>query len=456
MKIHILILGTILTSFSLVSAQNAYDAIHLSENEFGFGTKALGMGGAFTGLADDYSAIYWNPAGLGQLADRMLYSELTHSNFTNDALYNNELTSDSRNYTHFGSFGFVRPVETTRGSLVFAFGYNRIQGFDKHLMFSGMDSLSNNIGFDIAVNDSISEYYPFDINTFRSEEMVTEGGIHEWTAGGAVMLSPNFTVGLSAALRSGSEDYRLHYQQTDINNNFIEYPADFHAYSVKNLLQSEYTSLVLKIGGMFTLGDNLSLGGTITLPSITAIDEIHSTDDVLTFDDGYEDIAESTGQFEYRIKNPFIFDGGLALHTPWLTVSGSARYRDWSQVQFNVDRNDYDDADYREFLDENETIRQNYQPTVEYRLGGELSVIPKVTLRGGYVLIPSPLKQTIDDRNKEYFTGGISLLLDRYVSLDATMITGKWRESSSDSYTPEGTQEDISITKFTVGFSYRF
>ena len=33
------------------------------------GTKALGMGGAFCAVADDISAIYWNPAGLGQLED---------------------------------------------------------------------------------------------------------------------------------------------------------------------------------------------------------------------------------------------------------------------------------------------------------------------------------------------------------------------------------------------------
>ncbi|MDH4224003.1 MAG: hypothetical protein OEV55_10775, partial [candidate division Zixibacteria bacterium] len=30
----------------------------------GVGTKALGLGGAFRGLADDWSASYWNPAGL--------------------------------------------------------------------------------------------------------------------------------------------------------------------------------------------------------------------------------------------------------------------------------------------------------------------------------------------------------------------------------------------------------
>ena len=33
----------------------------------GMGTKAISMGGAFIGLADDFSAVYWNPAGLTQL-----------------------------------------------------------------------------------------------------------------------------------------------------------------------------------------------------------------------------------------------------------------------------------------------------------------------------------------------------------------------------------------------------
>jgi hypothetical protein len=35
--------------------------------KIGIGAKAGGMGGAFVGLADDPSAIYWNPAGLSQL-----------------------------------------------------------------------------------------------------------------------------------------------------------------------------------------------------------------------------------------------------------------------------------------------------------------------------------------------------------------------------------------------------
>ena len=31
-----------------------------------FGTKSMGMGGAFTGVADDVSCVFWNPAGLTQ------------------------------------------------------------------------------------------------------------------------------------------------------------------------------------------------------------------------------------------------------------------------------------------------------------------------------------------------------------------------------------------------------
>ena len=45
--------------------------------ENGGGARALGMGGAFTAVADDPSATFWNPAGLATLTDRELL--LMHS-----------------------------------------------------------------------------------------------------------------------------------------------------------------------------------------------------------------------------------------------------------------------------------------------------------------------------------------------------------------------------------------
>ena len=49
----ILVLAGVLCAFALPSAA-----------ELGVGTRALGMGGAYTAIADDTSAPYWNPAGL--------------------------------------------------------------------------------------------------------------------------------------------------------------------------------------------------------------------------------------------------------------------------------------------------------------------------------------------------------------------------------------------------------
>ena len=37
------------------------------DNFAGVGVRAMGMGGAYVGVADDFTAVYWNPAGLAQM-----------------------------------------------------------------------------------------------------------------------------------------------------------------------------------------------------------------------------------------------------------------------------------------------------------------------------------------------------------------------------------------------------
>ncbi|MBU0567282.1 hypothetical protein KJ693_09645 [bacterium] len=66
-----IILGLLLGLAQAVSAEPG--ATGASFLKIGVGARALGMGGAFVGLADDASALYWNPAGTSQLNQKELF-----------------------------------------------------------------------------------------------------------------------------------------------------------------------------------------------------------------------------------------------------------------------------------------------------------------------------------------------------------------------------------------------
>ncbi len=65
-----ILLTVLILSIMAMPALAASSKIGTSGAQFlkiGVGARATGMGGIYTGLADDVSAIYWNPGGLGQL-----------------------------------------------------------------------------------------------------------------------------------------------------------------------------------------------------------------------------------------------------------------------------------------------------------------------------------------------------------------------------------------------------
>ncbi len=68
----------------------------------GQGAKAAGMGSAFVGVADDASAIYWNPAGLADLDGANLIFD--HTEWFADIKYN--FVAASYKLGDFGSIGF--------------------------------------------------------------------------------------------------------------------------------------------------------------------------------------------------------------------------------------------------------------------------------------------------------------------------------------------------------------
>lgn len=452
-RLQILALFICLNLFNMSYGQSAIDAVRITQDEMGMGTRALAMGGAYTGLANDYSAIYWNPAGLAGLRKSQIFGEVSHLNFNNNAAFNQSVTDETQNYTRFGSLGAAFALPTRRGSFVIALGYNRVKDFDRNLAFSGYNPLSNGLAF--VFNNTT---YPFDKNVYQTEQVTEEGGLDQWSLGSGIAISPNFNAGLTATYWKGKSDYQFSFFQEDRDDIYNQYPGDFYSYTLTRSLQTDYSAVGFKLGGMFTLVKGVQLGGALGFPVTFKVKENYQQSDLIVFDNGDEDALEGDpGVFEYRVKTPFHFDGGISLSTGLLTIAGSARYRDWSQTRFDVSDELLSNPDYSDLLAENQSIRQNYRETIQYNIGGEL-FLPglNMMLRGGYAIYPSPLKGASKDLDKQFYTAGVGFVLDRYISLDATVIHGFWKRQSTDEFTPGSTLEEITANKVLLGMTYRF
>ncbi|OQX95499.1 hypothetical protein B6I21_05095, partial [candidate division KSB1 bacterium 4572_119] len=64
-NIKIFLVIFILLSLNTIATSQDFGTTGATFLKLGAGTRAVGMGSAFTGLSDDVNAIYWNPAGLG-------------------------------------------------------------------------------------------------------------------------------------------------------------------------------------------------------------------------------------------------------------------------------------------------------------------------------------------------------------------------------------------------------
>ena len=60
---------------------------HYPLHGIGIGTRAIGMGGAFVAVADDPSAIWWNPAGLSKIEKLSIYGEMSYLYEEGELLY---------------------------------------------------------------------------------------------------------------------------------------------------------------------------------------------------------------------------------------------------------------------------------------------------------------------------------------------------------------------------------
>jgi long-subunit fatty acid transport protein len=463
MRKLIFIIG-IFSSMTLFG-QFAEDAAALLENQYGFGAKSIGMGSAFTAVSDDYSAIYWNPAGLAQIKKMEFYAGLSHLSYNSDATYLGNQLNSSENFTKLSSIGLVFPVPTYQGSLVFALGYQRVKDFDNTLKFGGFNLNSN----DLFIPYDTVDYY-FDKNIYQEELVQEDGNLNNWSFAGAMDISPNVSVGVTLNFWTGSSSYIFDLLQSDINGVYpdsipdTQYNPprnrnlDIDSYLLSQKLLSDYSGFQMKLGALLRPSENFRVGLNISLPYTMNIVEKFNVNDVVVYDDGVEDPVEGDpSEFEYDVSLPFQFGMGAAYKFDNLTVSLDLEYLDVSQVEFELPSDAGLNSDYSALLDENTRIKEIYQSKLKLKAGAEYFWEDQnLMFRGGYMLDPSSLLDAPSDYDRQFLTGGVGIIVDKQFIIDLAYMYGYWKNFSSDSYTPAGTDEDITYQKIFLTTSFRF
>ncbi len=455
-RIYTLILIMVVISFSF--AQVADDAIRIRQGEEGFGARTLAMGGNGVAAARDYSILYWNPGGLASLKKNEIFLDYSYRQFNSEAQFQGSTTNNEQTFSHLRSAGMVVPLPTTRGSFVIAFGYNFVQDYDDYLRFEGMNPQSNGLGFELEDNNGNVDWYPFDRDVLQEEEVMDEGGLHQWNFGLALAISPNLDVGASINLWRGKDNYRLKFRQTDIQDLYNEFPGNYERYELHQSIQAEYSALGFKAGAMYRLNPYIRMGGAIEFPLRFSVSEKYNSGDRIVFDDGYEDAVEGEpGTWSYDVQTPYRVDGGIELGNEKVHLTAAVRYQDWSETRFKVPKNASLDEDYSDLLEENKVIAGKYRATLNYYLGGEIEFPgTSLALRGGYAVHPSPLSEATVEMDKKFYSGGIGLKLGGGSRLDITYVRGEWSRFSEDAYTPGGTMEEIVDHRIFAGLRIAF
>lgn len=348
-------------------------------NSFGVGGRAVGMSEAVIVSIKDGTAIVYNPAALTKILRPEFYLAMSHEKFRNESVGPGGGGSFAENdvtKTRFSSLNLTVPVPTYRGALVVAFGVNRTKSFDRTFNFE-ID----------------------DVDLYMSGFEEETGGVREYSAAGAIELSPKISVGATLIYYYGGEDYFWNYNESTASTS-LEY--------IDNI-EDTYSGVGARLGMLLEMSPNVSAAVTVDAPTQYKIEEDYVQ---RTIDNG--DDNTDVGYYEYDLSHPFIFNAGLAFRSETFLIEGNLGYADWSQMEYSGDFS---------FAEDNIALQNSYKEAVNFRIGAE-AILPQYGLvfRGGFKHDPLPFSKFFPsnqiEKDRNSFSFGLSYLIDRVAMLD--------------------------------------
>lgn len=406
------------------------------------GTKALTMGGAFVGLADDFSAIYWNPAGIAQFDRR-----------------------------HFGFYGtdilptqkYIMDVETPMGMVRMV----NARTERKHYL-SGLAAYYHPLSDRVVVG--LGAYVPSGLgsNWNGADFMnISMGRTYDWMSKiGLITFAPSVALKVSEKLFIGAS----------LNINYGFFNIALHAGSEPNPLDptedidlGQYEEDMsgwgygATVGMLFHLNEKISFGASFRTPSKVKFSGEASISNLSLL--GMNDTTE----VERDVTWPMWIAGGVAFKPiEELTLTGDLQWTQWSKL--DVIGTDYLDPLWAAMMgatgDDERPLYWN--DALQIRLGAEYR-LKLIALRAGYYYDPSPapdrtMNVLLPNYDFQVITLGVGYNLnglqldfgleymmgkDRSVSSERVMTDPEWESAMPGQYS-------MNIIVPNISISYRF
>jgi long-chain fatty acid transport protein len=334
------------------------------------GSRALSMGGAYVALADDFSALFWNPAGIAQFQTKYF------GFYATDIL-------PSMSYKLERTFPLIGPT-----TLVDANTKN------KHYL-AGMAAYYHPITEKLVAG--IGVYVPSGLGAnWNGSDFALISNTNrniEWTSKvGMVTFAPALAYKISDMVYIGGA----------LNVNYAMFDTKMHAGTAAVAIPvppyvtlvdlGQYQESMTGWGFAGTLGillkrdDILSLGLTFRTRSKVKFDGDAQISNFAQLG------LKTTSPLKRNISWPYWIAVGLAVKvTPKLTASSDIQFTGWKKIDWLVTQ--YTDPYWQKIMEMEEQTRRwmDWKNQAQYRFGAEYRLTERLALRAGYYLDPSPV-----------------------------------------------------------------
>ncbi len=396
--------------------------------------RFVGMGGAFTALGNDLSAIHLNPASSSVFRNDNFGLSLGFQTRSGDqSFYDGNATSSNFNFL-LENIGVVKKFEVggynNKSELAFSAGYNKIAEFNRNYTVTA----DRNIGEFGA--GSLLDYWfmrelsdgsldgAFDLSPAQLQQFGLFEELAAYEAG--LFYAPDDTVrdiamgnantsttakaryirreqgsfneahiGLAGEVNEflhlgGAIGFpTLNYYNEDLVSEYSlptdTFPFDANAYTLTRYNDIYATGINLKIGAILRPAQWLRLGASYESPSWYTVVQLYEFDVSGDFDNGdfLRSDVFSTGEYSYKLRTPSIYRAGAAfIFGKQGLISFDYEYTDPSSTRTYTGRRSYNVLE-DDLQNSNTTVEQVMTATQTFRAGGEYRLGP-IMFRAGY------------------------------------------------------------------------